>query len=102
MQQKQKFLRSKGLTEDEIQIACERAGIFTTDPNSTVINMGISTKPNVSGMATQYSMSQTSAAVVAHRSTLQYIKDVLSSTALLAGITYAIYLFYKVRINRMK
>lgn len=27
LQQKQKFLRDKGLTEHEIQIACERAGI---------------------------------------------------------------------------
>lgn len=101
MQQKQKFLRSKGLTEDEIQIACERAGIFPTDPNSTVINMGISTTPNASGMATQYSLSQTSA-VVAQRSTLQYIREILSSTALIAGITYAVYLFYKVRIKRIK
>lgn len=83
LSQKQKFLRSKGLTEDEIQIACERAGVFSHDPNSTVINMGISTP------TTQYVVQQP-------MTTLQRIREILSSTALIAGFTYAIYLFYKV------
>ncbi|KAJ6643829.1 Peroxisomal membrane protein PEX14 [Pseudolycoriella hygida] len=88
LSQKQKFLRSKGLTEDEIQIACERAGVFSHDPNSTVINMGISTP------TTQYVVQQP-------LTTLQRIREILSSTALIAGFTYAIYLFYKNYIEPM-
>jgi len=88
LSQKQKFLRSKGLTENEIQIACERAGVFSHDPNSTVINMGISTP------TTQYVVQQP-------MTTLQRIREILSSTALIAGFTYAIYLFYKNYIEPM-
>lgn len=82
--QKQNFLRSKGLTENEIQIACERAGVFSTDPNaSTVINMG--TRPQNYPMAVQTTSI----------TTLQKIREVLTSTALLAGIVYAIYEVYQ-------
>lgn len=88
LSQKQKFLRSKGLTENEIQIACERAGVFSHDPNSTVISMGISTP------TTQYVVQQP-------MTTLQKIREILSSTALIAGFTYAIYLFYKNYIEPM-
>lgn len=84
LQQKQKFLRSKGLSEEEIQIACERAGCFSVDPNSTVINMGI-TAP-----ASNYQVVPTS-----KYTTLAKIKDTLSSIALVSGIAYAVYLFYK-------
>lgn len=98
LSQKQQFLRSKGLTEEEIQIACERSGVFTTDPNSTVINMGISA-PTASAMAAKYSLNQPNS-MWPVQTTLQKIKDVLSSTALFAGIAYAIYLFYKVRFTK--
>lgn len=86
--QKQKFLRSKGLTEDEIQMACERAGVFTKDPNAnTIINMGISHAPQIqqhSGMISMF-----------HKA-----REVISSTALLAGIMYGIYVVYKVCVTR--
>lgn len=98
LSQKQQFLRSKGLTEDEIQIACERAGVFTTDPNSTVINMGISA-PKASAMAAKYSLNHP-ISMGPVQTTFQKIKDVLSSTALFAGIAYAIYLFYKVQFTK--
>lgn len=79
--QKQKFLRAKGLTEDEIQISCDRAGVFTNDPNSTTINIGHHPQNIV---------------VQPKQTTLGKIREVLSTVALLSGITYAIYLFYKV------
>lgn len=89
--QKQTFLRSKGLTEDEIQVACERAGVFTKDPNSsTVINMGITHHPHP-----QHHHHQTPAVGSLVLSPLQKIKDILSSTALFAGVVYAIYVVYK-------
>lgn len=87
LQQKQKFLRSKGLTEEEIQIACERAGVFSTDPNSTVINMGITTS---AGSGQGYRIADQ------RPTTLMKIKDALSSIALVSGLAYAVYLFYKV------
>ncbi|CAD7078576.1 unnamed protein product [Hermetia illucens] len=86
LQQKQKFLRSKGLTEEEIQIACERAGVFSTDPNSTVINMGITTS---AGSGQGYRIADQ------RPTTLMKIKDALSSIALVSGLAYAVYLFYK-------
>lgn len=78
-------MRSKGLTESEIQIACERAGVFTIDPNnpgdSTIISIG------------QHNKNYNS---VVPKTTFEKIKDILSSIALVSGIAYAVYLFYKV------
>lgn len=85
--QKQSFLRSKGLNETEIQIACDRAGVFTNDPNQqndkTIINIG------------QRHLS-TSYPPIAHQTTFGRIKEILNTVALISGITYAIYIFYKV------
>ncbi|XP_055386291.1 peroxisomal membrane protein PEX14 [Condylostylus longicornis] len=87
LSQKQKFLRSKGLTENEIQIAFERAGVFSNDPN-TVINLGINS-----------SQAQHSKNLVVHQlqvpTTFTKIKDFLNSAAIISGIIYAIYKFYK-------
>lgn len=87
--QKQQFLRSKGLSAEEIQIACERAGIFNVDPNSTVINMGISTAGH-SGYLNHHQQL-----VQRPGSTLQSIRDALQSMALISGLAYAVYMFYK-------
>ncbi|XP_059615109.1 peroxisomal membrane protein PEX14 [Phlebotomus argentipes] len=41
LDQKRGFLRSKGLREDEIELACQRAGVYSLDPKQihTVVNM---------------------------------------------------------------
>ncbi|XP_055625975.1 peroxisomal membrane protein PEX14 isoform X2 [Toxorhynchites rutilus septentrionalis] len=89
--QKQSFLRSKGLTENEIQIACERAGVFSRDPTTafpseTVINM------DVSG-PTGHSKGHY---VIQPRQTMfGKIREVLSSVALISGLMYGVYLLYK-------
>lgn len=88
LNQKQQFLRSKGLNEDEIQIACERAGVFTTDPNSTIINIGSST--TTAGLPVVQYQPQVKL------TTFQRIKDIAGTTAFIAGIAYGVYLFYKV------
>ncbi|KAL5290261.1 PEX14 family protein [Megaselia abdita] len=80
--QKHKFLKSKGLTNQEIQIACERAGVFSENPNSTVIEMDVNTQQS------RYLMAP-------RPSALARIKDVLQSMALVSGLAYACYLFYK-------
>uniref|UniRef100_A0A182J4X1 Peroxisomal membrane protein PEX14 n=1 Tax=Anopheles atroparvus TaxID=41427 RepID=A0A182J4X1_ANOAO len=88
---KQAFLRSKGLTEDEIQIACERAGVFTTDPaalpTQTVISMGVES----SGAG----YPKPSYQIQSRPNFLTRIKDMLSSVAMLSGLMYGVYLFYK-------
>lgn len=86
--QKHKFLKSKGLTDQEIQIACERAGVFSQDPNSTVIEMDMNTQQS------GYLM------VPRTRSSFGVIKEALQSMALVSGLAYACYLFYKVNTKR--
>ncbi|XP_053676713.1 peroxisomal membrane protein PEX14 [Anopheles nili] len=88
---KQAFLRSKGLSEDEIQIACERAGVFTGEPSSmptqTVISMGVESS------AANYAKSGYQ--MQPRQNFLTRIKDMLSSAALLSGLMYGVYMFYK-------
>ncbi|EAT37653.1 AAEL010368-PB [Aedes aegypti] len=90
--QKQSFLRSKGLTEEEIQLACERAGVFTKDPNihsQTVISMGVDTSGGPAGF------SKANYVIQSHQSWFGRVKDILSSVALVSGLMYSVYLFYK-------
>uniref|UniRef100_A0A2M3ZJA6 Peroxisomal membrane protein PEX14 n=1 Tax=Anopheles braziliensis TaxID=58242 RepID=A0A2M3ZJA6_9DIPT len=89
---KQAFLRSKGLTEDEIQIACERAGVFTGDPklpSHTVISMGVESGGANYAKSGAYQLQQRSS------NFLTRMKDMLSSVALLSGLMYGAYWFYK-------
>lgn len=79
--QKQNFLRSKGLSEDEIQVACERAGAFNKLPIQPDNMLPVPVIP-----ATQ--------------SRLAKIRDILGSLAIIGGIAYAAYIFYKV-LNRL-
>lgn len=88
--QKEKFLRSKGLSDEEIQMAFQQAGVFTKDP-STIINMEIGHRPTIQSnppltLSPLYSSPNT---------TLQKIYNVISSTAMVTGIFYAIYYVYK-------
>lgn len=88
LMQKEKFLRSKGLTDAEVQMAFQQAGIFAKDPNNTIINMDIT--------------HQTPSLIPLHRvepeSALHKIYHVISSTAIVAGVIYSIYYVYKVRL----
>ncbi|ALC44778.1 Pex14 [Drosophila busckii] len=74
--QKQQFLRSKGLTSHEIQLACERAGVFSHDPN-TIINIG-------SQLAVQH-----------QQTAFGRLRELLYTTTLLSGVVYAVYLFWR-------
>ncbi|KAM8708678.1 hypothetical protein ACLKA7_015615 [Drosophila subpalustris] len=77
--QKQQFLRSKGLTAHEIQLACERAGVFSQDPNNpnTVINIG------------------SQLAVLPQQTAFGRLREMLHTTALFSGLIYGIYLFWR-------
>lgn len=84
MLQKRNFLKTKGLTDQEIQLAFEKVGIFVkmSENDETRINMRSISNPgrNYTHQLTRF----------------EKIKDILSSTALIGAITYAIYMFYKV------
>jgi len=77
------------LSDDEIQSAFERVGIFTKInmdtplEESTVINV-----PSQSQPPAKYKHQMT---------TFEKIKDLISSAALLSGIAYAVFMFYKVK-----
>ncbi|TDG43413.1 hypothetical protein AWZ03_010183 [Drosophila navojoa] len=77
--QKQQFLRSKGLTAHEIQLACERAGVFTQDPNNpnTVINIG------------------SQLAVQPQQTAFGRLREILHTAAVFSGFVYALYLFWR-------
>lgn len=81
--QKRNFLASKGLTDDEIQRAFEKVGIFE--------KMGETSQDD-----TRINMSQTQ--TYKHQmTTFEKIKDIISSAALISGLAYGIYMFYKVK-----
>jgi hypothetical protein len=78
------------LSDDEIQLAFERVGIFTKIDaleeamEETKINIPQNLQPTLS-----YKHPMT---------TFEKIKDVLSSVALLSGIAYGVFMFYKVKL----
>lgn len=83
--QKEQFLRSKGLTEQEIKLAFQQAGIFTKDPNNTIINMEIGHRA-MPPQTQLYRPPETA---------LQKIYHIISSTAMVTGIIFSIYYVYK-------
>lgn len=77
LSQKQQFLRSKGLSEPEIQIACERAGIFS------------SVQP-----ASQTSISMPMINATTPKPAFKRILDFVNSTVAVSGIAYGLYWLY--------
>lgn len=87
--QKQQFLRSKGLSESEIQIACERAGIFPRGGGGggshTALDMG-AFRPNGDAGLAVYQKP---------RSRFRQLLELINSLAAASGIVYCVYLLYK-------
>lgn len=84
--QKRNFLVGKGLTEDEIQSAFEKAGIFQKisdlDNGEKETRIQITTTSSDSGLQKV--------------SFLEKFKGLAGTFALIGGFAYGIYLFYKV------
>lgn len=80
--QKRNFLARKGLTDEEIQQAFEKVGIFVkmSDDNKNDGETRIDIQPTYKHVM----------------STFEKIKDLVSSAALISGVAYGIYMFYKV------
>ncbi|KAJ9577803.1 hypothetical protein L9F63_005622, partial [Diploptera punctata] len=81
---RQAFLRKKGLTEEEVQIASERAGAFQNDGQlQTMLQNQVAPSANKPPYLLQPPTfwSRT--------------RDILNTVAIIGGITYGLYLFYK-------
>jgi peroxin-14 len=84
--QKRNFLARKGLTEEEIQRAFEKVGIFF---NISEMNGNVeSPEETIIQVPQPYKYQMTP---------FEKIKDMVSSAALISGIVYGVYMFYKVR-----
>lgn len=82
-QQKQSFLKSKGMTDEEIRISCERAKVQVSVPQHTQ-----------GSVIPMYGIPQQ--AVVPQQSTLWVrLRDFMHTLALLGGFGYVIYWIYK-------
>lgn len=97
LMQKEHFLRSKGLRDDEIRLAFQQAGIFAKDPNSTIINMEIGHRPTATAALAQSSNSFATFVPLYRtpETALQKAYNIISSTALVTGVVYAVYYVYK-------
>lgn len=95
--QKENFLRSKGLNDEEIRLAFQQAGIFAKDPNSTIINMEIGHRTAAQPTPQQQSNSVAilSPMYRTPETALQKVYNIISSTAMVTGVVYAIYYVYK-------
>lgn len=85
---KQTFLQKKGLTDQEIQIACERAGSYILHDNQN----RISPPPSLQHVPIPYSYNNQ----IAQLSFFDKVKEVVHNMALFSAVVYAVYMFYNV------
>lgn len=93
LNQKQRFLLNKGLSDKEVQIACERAGVFTGG-GATI------SAPRPPPASIEPPRPPPTVISIDHGwkrvlSTFERIKEVLSSVAVFSGAAYLVYKFYK-------
>lgn len=88
-------MRSKGLTDDEIKLAFQQAGIFVKDPNSAVINMEIGHRVPMQSSQPPPPPTTLLPLYRSPETTMQKFYNIISSTAMVTGIVYAIYYIYK-------
>lgn len=80
--QKQKFLQRKGLSDLEVQEACERSGAYNVHEQVPL------QPPAVRSFFPMYRQTQTS--------WFAQLKEIVHTTALFSAIVYAVYMFYQV------
>lgn len=83
--QKQQFLQRKGLTDKEIQIACERAGAY-------ILHDKLAREPPALPIPVH---SNVYTSQVQPISFLEKFKEIVHNVALFSAVAYAIYMFYK-------
>lgn len=93
--QKQTFLQRKGLSDYEIQVACERSGAYILHNDQTLLTPPPPLNPYTS-VAISSSYGQVQQISIFHR-----IKEIVNSAALFSIVVYAVYAFYKVSLTFM-
>lgn len=88
--QKQKFLQRKGLTDQEIQEACERSGAYDVHEQQQLVPKSAPIR-NYNQAFRQYGLVQTT--------WFSQLKEFIHNTALLSAVVYAIYMFYQVSLS---
>ncbi|KAK4876130.1 hypothetical protein RN001_012552 [Aquatica leii] len=88
--QKQKFLQRKGLTDKEIQVACERAGAYVLHDQQSREAPALPI-PIQSGLQSMQLQPLT---------LFQKFKEIVHNVAILSAVIYAVYMFYKKFIRR--
>lgn len=89
---KQEFLKRKGLTEDEIQKACELASVsLSNDHNVPPVINDYTSIPMPQGQIYPYYQQQVFRPTVFTR-----VKEFFNAAALVGATAYCVYWFYKV------
>lgn len=83
--QKQKFLQRKGLTDKEIQVACERAGAYVLHDKQT-------REPPALPIPIQSNVYTSQVQPISY---FDKFKEIVHNVALFSAVAYAIYMFYK-------
>lgn len=83
MAQKQKFLQRKGLSDREIQIACERSGAYSLHDTQTIAPPRLPNPPMIMPYRQQTQIS-----------TFDRIREIVHNIALFSAVIYAVYTFY--------
>lgn len=86
---KQTFLQRKGLTDKEIQEACERAGAYVLHESQSRSLI----KPQLPNVPIPYNSQ------LVRYSILDRVKEIIHNTALFSIVIYAVYKFYKVQLK---
>lgn len=84
---RQAFLKKKGLTEEEVQIACERAGAFQNPYNDGQLQTMLQNQVVPMGNKPPY--------ILQPPTFWSRTRDILNTVAIIGGITYGLYLLYK-------
>lgn len=86
MTQKQKFLQRKGLSDREIQIACEKSGAYAYHEQQNV-----SPLPPLSNAVTNYKSHN-----IIQLSFFDRIREIVHNIAIFSIVAYVIHKFYQV------
>ncbi|PSN47008.1 hypothetical protein C0J52_15331 [Blattella germanica] len=84
---RQAFLKRKGLTDEEVQIACERAGAFQSPHNEGQLQTMLQSPAVPVSSYPQY--------VVPPPTLWTRTRQILNTVAIIGGISYGLYLLYK-------
>lgn len=90
MAQKQKFLQRKGLTDQEIQLACEKSGAYEHHEQQNIVAPSL---PPLSNTITNYRSH------MVQLSFFDRIREIVHNVAIFSIVAYVIHKFYQVSLH---